>query len=484
MTGLLSRIGGTLSAAWSPVRSEGRSALPGAGVSRGLSVFGGGRTEQLRAMATVGTVFGIVDRLASAQSAVTWTLYRKARNGKKEDRTEVTNHLAWDLWQRPNDVFSGPHTREAGQQHFELTGEARIVVDIEFSTPIGFWVIRPDRIEPIPGDTTFLAGYVYTGPDGEKIPLQPHEVLTIMRPNPTDPYRGLGAIQATLMEQQSARAAAEWNRNFFKNGAMPGGVIEVPTELSEPQFNNLIMRWRESHKGVSRAHRIGVLEQGAKFTPITYSIKDMQMTEVRGMTRDSIMEAFGISRHMLGITEDVNRAQADAGEYIFGKYQSLPRAVRWRQMANDLYLPLFGTTARDLEFDFDEDELVPEDAEAANSARDSIASAVKSYVDAGFPRDWICEHLGLPPVQITDPNDGSNLDFAERVALLVQKMYLGVGKVGQPNVVISPREARTILAAVGLPIDPDYVEPEVPAPAVPAPPVPPQLPPADPGGTE
>ena len=481
MTGLLSAIAN----AWSPVTREGRDNLPSIGSGRGmLSWMGGNRTEQLGAMAATSTVFGIVDRIASSQSDVEWKLYRKARSGNPDDRTEVTNHLAWDLWNQPNDVFSGPYVREAGQQHFELTGEARLIVELAEgfdNLPISYWVVRPDRIEPVPGDTTFLAGYVYTSVDGEKIPLRTNEVLTIMRPNPLDPYRGLGAIQATLLEQESARAAAEWNRNFFRNGAMPGGVIEVPNELSPDQFRNLILRWRESHKGVSRAHRIGVLEQGAKFTPITYSIKDMQMSEVRGMTRDTVMEAFGMSRHMLGITEDVNRSVAAAGEYMFAKYIDKPRATRWRAMANGFYLPLFGKTARDLALDFE--NLVPEDTEAENAARDSIATAVKSFVDAGFDREWICDYLGLPPIQL---NNGSNLDFAERIALLAQKFYIAVGKVGSANVIFSPEEVRSIFAAVGVPIDPKYVD-NTPDPAPPAlpPAVPPQLPPVEPpGGTE
>lgn len=440
MTGIITR----LQNAWSPVRKEGRSDLPGAGPSRGLALGGDSRTEQLGAMSTVGTVFGIVDRIASSQSDVEWHLYRKARSGKKEDRTEVTNHLAWDLWQKPNEAHTGEFMREAGQQHYELTGETRVVIEYAegFShIPLSMWPIRPDRIRPVPGEQTFIAGYVYTAADGEKVPLLPHEVLTVMRPNPLDPFRGLGAVQSVLLETQSARAAAEWNRNFFRNGAMPGGVIEVPNELGDTQFRTLIERWRESHRGVSRAHRIGVLEQGAKFTPITYSIKDMQMTEIRGMTRDSVMEAFGISRHMLGITEDVNRASAAAGEYMFAKYIDRPRAVRWRSMANNFYLPMFGPTARDLEFDFE--NLVPEDTEAANAARDSIAAAAKSYFDAGFPLEWICETLGLPPVAVS--TEGSNLARAEKFALLVQKLYLGVGEVGQPNVLLSTDEGRKFL---------------------------------------
>jgi HK97 family phage portal protein len=467
VTGLIEK----LSNAWSPVHREGREGLPGSGVGRGLNLLRGSRTEQLNTMCSVGTVFGIVDRIASSQSSVEWCLYRKARSGKKEDRTEVTNHLALDLWNKPNGVHTGPFLREAGQQHYELTGEGWIVVELAEGfkdLPLSMWIVRPDRIEPIPGTDTFLAGYVYTSVDGEKVPLKVNEVLSIKRPNPLDPYRGLGAISSVLLETQSARAAAEWNRNFFRNGAMPGGVIEVPNELGDDQFTTLITRWRESHKGVSRAHRVGVLEHGAKFTPVTYSIKDMQMTEVRGMTRDSVMEAFGISRHMLGITEDVNRASAAAGEYMFSKYIDLPRARRWREMANHFYLPLFGATARDLEFDFE--NLVPEDAEAENAARNSKATAAKAYKDAGYPMAWICETLELS--QIPDTSNADALSPMDQ-ALLAQKLYLAVGELGDAGIILTPPEARAFLAKHGFDIDASAIIPtkDDPRPALPAPPI-------------
>lgn len=450
MTGLIER----LSNAWSPVRREGRETVP---VTRnGLSqLLAGSRTEQLSAMEMVGIVFGITDRIASSQAAVEWCLYRSAASGRKEDRTEVPRHLAMDLLRRPNDAFDGDTLTEMGQQHYELTGESWTVVEIDesFNIPLTLWPVRPDRIEPVPGETTFLAGYIYTSVDGERIPLRPHEVLSVRRPHPKDPYRGLSAIAATMTEIHSARAASEWNRNFFRNGAMPGGVIEVPNELGDTEFNTLITRWRESHRGVSRAHRIGVLERGAKFTPVTYSIKDMQMTEVRGMTRDSIMEGFGISRHMLGITEDVNRATAAAGEYMYAKYIDQPRARRRRSMLNNFYLPLFGATAKGLEFDFA--NLVPEDEEAANAERDSKATAAKAYVEAGYGRDSVAEFLGVPIESI------AGLSVRER-AEIAQKLYLAVG------VMITAEEARMALLEAGFILDPNaQLDGPKPVPALP-----------------
>lgn len=404
MTGLIEK----LSNAWTPVHRTG--SVPGASAQRGAGLLGNAarssRSEQLAQMGAVGTLFSIVDRIASSQSQIQWHLYQRYQRTHPnrtadQERTEITSHLALDLLRKPNEFHTGEMLIEMGQQHYELTGETWIIIDrddLMREVPLGLWVVRPDRIEPVPGQDTFLAGYVYTSVDGEQVPLLLDEVLCVKRANPEDPYRGLGAVQSVMLELQSSRAVAEWNRNFFRNGAMPGGVIEVDGGLEDHEFQDLVTRWRESHRGVSRAHRVGVLEHGAKFNTTTYSVKDLMVTEMRGMTRDAVMEAFGISRHMLGITDDVNRSNADAGEYLYAKYVDRTRAIRWRGMLNNFYLPMFGD-ARPLEFDFDSP--VPEDAEAANAERESKARATKDYVDAGYEPEDVLTTVDVPPMRHT-----------------------------------------------------------------------------------
>ena len=45
---------------------------------------------------------------------------------------------------------------------------------------------------------------MYTGPDGEKVPLQVDEVIQEKLPDPLDPFRGAGPVAAVLanIEQQ------------------------------------------------------------------------------------------------------------------------------------------------------------------------------------------------------------------------------------------------------------------------------------------
>jgi HK97 family phage portal protein len=177
---------------------------------------------------------------------------------------------------------------EISQMYLDLTGESYWVIerDPRSTIPIGLWSVRPDRMDPVPDPENYLAGYVYTSPDGrERIPLFPDEVIFVKYPNPLDPYHGLGPVQSVLVDIDAAKYSAEWNRNFFINSAEPGGVIEIDHEVGDDEWESLTERWRESHRGVSRAHRVAVLEGGQKWVPNQHTMKDMDFGRRSACTR-------------------------------------------------------------------------------------------------------------------------------------------------------------------------------------------------------
>jgi HK97 family phage portal protein len=351
--------------------------------------------SQMSAMATTGILFSIVNRTSNATAAVDWHLYRKAKSGKKEDRVEVTSHAALDLWNRPNPFMPQQEFVESSQQHIDLTGESYWVITRHprFKVPLEMWPIRPDRITPDPHPTKFLVGYNYSSPDGEIIPLGLDEVIQLRMPHPLDLYRGLGPVQALLTDLDTVRYSAEWNRNFFMNSAEPGGIIEVEKRLSDPEFDEMSDRWDEQHKGVANAHRVAIIEQG-KWVNRTFTMKDMQFAELRKLGRDTVMEAFGISKTALGISDDVNRAAATAAKALFAEDLTVPRVERHKGALNHNYLPLFGDTATDLEFDYDSP--VPADEEATNAERNSKAESAQKYIAAGFTGDSVAVALDAP----------------------------------------------------------------------------------------
>ncbi|MFF6781429.1 phage portal protein [Streptomyces sp. NPDC012510] len=355
-----------------------------------------GVEAQMRAMGHVGTLFSIVNRTSNATALVDWKLYRKARSGLPEDRVEVTQHAVLDLWNKPNRFFTRQELVETVQQHIDLTGEGWLVVarNPRSPMPLELWPVRPDRIQPVPHPVDFISGYLYTGPDGQEIALRVEDVIQIRMPNPLDPYRGMGPVQSVLTELDASRYSAEWNRNFFMNSAEPGGIIELPTVLSDPEWDQLQMRWNEQHKGVANAHRVAFLEHGT-WKDRKYTQRDMQFAELRQVSRDVIREAFGAPAFVLGEVGDVNRATAEASKVLFAEQLTVPRLERWKgALINDL-LPLYGPeAARGLEFDYCDP--VPADAEARNAELTAKTEAYATLVGAGADPQLAAEYLDLP----------------------------------------------------------------------------------------
>lgn len=387
----------------SAVKNDSPVPFVGSGTSR--SLFGSttrrGKSAELDAFGSVSTLFSIVSTFANSASQVEWELYRKRPPGSNPSipRAVVTNHAALSCWDAPNEFYTRQELVESGQQYVDLTGECFLVVerDPRVTFPTGLWTVLPTRMEPVKSSTKFLTGWMYTGPDGEEVPLGRDQVIQLRMPNPNDPYRGLGPVQSLLTDIDASRFSAEWNRRFFLNNAEPGGIITSPDTLTDREFDRLRMQWNQDHRGVSNAHRVAILEGGATWTTNNVSPKDMQFVALRQFSSETIREAFGISKTMLGQTEDVNRATAEAAEYVFNKWKLNPRLERWKSALNNDFLPMFGTAATGLEFDYCLD--VPADTESDNSTRASQATAATALVGAGWLPEDVLATVGLPPMR-------------------------------------------------------------------------------------
>lgn len=404
----------TLSAA---VRNQTKPPIPlstSNRYQRGLSFnLGAGRQDRetyLRQYGMSGTLYGIVSLLAEAAATPTWRLYKKPpRDGRvryatgdqgSDQRIEILQHAAIQLVNSPNDFHSGFEFREGCQQHEELTGETFWVLDIEAGFPTSMWYVRPDRMEPVPDPDEYLVGWIYTGPSGEQVPLRRDEVILEKRPDPLDPYRGAGPVAAITPNIQQQRYATEYQRNLFLNGADPGGIITVPTKLHEREFDELIDRWRESHRGVARAGHVGVLEDGAQWQPSAHTNKDLEYGNLRLANRDELREAWRIHKAMMGTADDVNRANAVTAEEVFVAWQVIPRLNRRRDTLNSKLLPLFARADKTCEFDYEDPS--PVNAESAALELSEKAKAAQALVAAGYEPHDVLETVGLPDMDVVE----------------------------------------------------------------------------------
>jgi HK97 family phage portal protein len=386
------------------------------GQSFDLGVGKASRETFMRQYGQSGTVFAIVSLLAQSSASPRWHLYKKpVTDGRvrysssdqgSDQRIEVVRHPALSLWNKPNDFMTGYEFREGSQQHEELTGETFWVLNRELVTfPTAMWYVRPDRLEPQPDPDDYIVGWIYTAPNGQKVPLKLDEVIQEKIPDPLDPFRGAGPVASIMPNIQQQRYATEFQRNKFINSADPGGVITFPggglggtVRMSDKEFDEFTDRWRESHQGVARAAAVAVLENGATFTPVGTTNKDMDYANLRLTNRDEIRETWRIHKANLGTSDDVNRANAQTAAELFSSDQVIPRLERRRDTLNYKLLPMFGDDS--VEFDFDDPS--PENAEAAMVELGEKAKAFTAFVDGGMDPHDALELAGLPDADFVE----------------------------------------------------------------------------------
>ena len=130
--------------------------------------------------------------------------------------------------------------------------------------------------------------------------LRPSDVLHI----PGLGFDGLVGYSPIAMAKNAigvAAACEEFGAKFFANGAAPGGVLEHPSVVKDPE--RLRESWNAVYQGSGNAHRIAVLEEGIKYQPIGISPEQAQVLETRKFQIDEIARIFRVPPHMVGDLE-------------------------------------------------------------------------------------------------------------------------------------------------------------------------------------
>jgi HK97 family phage portal protein len=394
--------------------SGGRSVL---GFSNVLAGYGNDTERQIDAYKSNTPLFSAAGFNATAVAGATWRLFQthtgRGRISGPDPRKEITSHQAIRVWNSPNPFMTGNFFREYSQLLLELTGLVYwVVVRNTAGIPVTMWPINRADIVPIPDPEKYLVGYCYLGPLGEKIPLQLDEVIPLQMVDPSDPLGGVAPAQPLMTDLDSAKMTAEFRRNYFQNSANPGGIIQIEQDvnLSDEEFYELSERWAEQHRGVRNAHRVAIIERG-KWIQNDNSLKDLMLVELRQDDRNTVYEGYRVPKALLGVVEDVNRASAEASEYIYAKYQLVNKLNRIRDALNVRFLPMFSTAANG-EYTWDYDNPVPDDWQADAATTAANAHAAAELVAAGYDPVAVAEAMSLPnipyvgpPQQIQTPSD-------------------------------------------------------------------------------
>ena len=326
----------------------------------GWSLNGTGRLNQFTTKpqqleANLGWVFAANTAIAEPAASVRFKLYRKQKNG---DREEITDHPILDLLDGPNLVHTGEQLRQLHYSYMNLTGESYILMlkgSSHFEPRRGQ---LPDALQILPTHRVqFKLGTTYTK-STVKIDKELYPITAFIRdlnPDPANPYYGRSIIAATASALDLEGQMMEWNRRFFANSAQPSLVFQSNETMNNESYARWKQQFQDKHTGTENAHK-PLLIEGGTVTPIQMSQTDLQFLGSREFSMKEILSMFKVSPGMLGQVENVNRANLEAGFYIHAITNTVPRVRQFTRQLQQTLVKVFDPM---LELDFENP--VPED---------------------------------------------------------------------------------------------------------------------------
>ncbi|MGL5435885.1 MAG: phage portal protein [Lachnospiraceae bacterium] len=332
----------------------------------------------------------VVDKISSDLSWVGGKLYQVDSRGQ---RTEILTHPFLDFWNRPNPLheFTASALWRLQNNYLLLKGEGYFIIERDMQgRPAELWPVPTHWVQMTPYQG--YPNYKVRATDGSVMDVSVDDMFVMKDLNPIDPYkRGLGQAEQIADEIEIDEYAAKFQKKFFFNDATPNTVVNLPG-ANEEQTTRFRAKWKEWFRGAENSHGIAVLggprEAKAEVFRLADNMKDLDMVNGRLYARDAALEHFGVPREIMGITQNSNRATAEAAQYIHAANVLTPRLRAREEAVNRQLLPAFGA---DLVWEYD--DIIPQDKEFEKGV------AMDGWNNGLLMQDQALEKLGVEPAK-------------------------------------------------------------------------------------
>lgn len=274
-------------------------------------------------------VYSCIRILSEAIAGLPLHTYRYTNTGGKE---KAINHSIYHLLHNePNPEMTSFVFRETLMGHLLLWGNAYAqIIRNSHGEVLALYPLMPNKMN-VDRDRNGQICYIYQRnlDIGEKPAyMSSRDVLHI----PGLGFDGLVGYSPIAMAKNAiglAIATEEYGAKFFANGAAPGGVLEHPGTIKDPQ--KVKESWNSAYQGSSNSHRVAVLEEGMKYQTIGISPDQAQFLETRKFQINEIARIFRVPPHMLADLEKSSFSNIENQGLEFVKYTLDPWVVRWEQ---------------------------------------------------------------------------------------------------------------------------------------------------------
>jgi len=284
----------------------------------GLSDTKGDKSAMLKAYKS--WVYACVSARAQSVASAVFRVYR--RNGA-DDYTELDDHPSIRLMDNPNPLDTRYDLLFKIVAYMDLTGDAYVAISKDGAgRQRELWVLPSDKVTIVPSLDGVIKSYElrpYGANRGQVITYTPEEIIHFKHPNVNNFYYGSSILQASDIVVDINEFQHDYQRTFYKNSALPPAVLETDSKLDESVFKRLRQMIQSVYGGGENSGKTMILENGLKLKPFSFNPKDLDWMATNSAAMREICAVFKVPPSMLGIVEDVNRANAESQEYTYSK---------------------------------------------------------------------------------------------------------------------------------------------------------------------
>jgi hypothetical protein len=302
--------------------------------------------------------------------------------------------------------------------------------------------------------------------NGKKEYLKPEQVIWIRRPHPLDPYLSITPMESAGVAIEIENLAKLYNRNYLLNDGRPGGLLVVRGEIDDDDKDELRNRFR-GNLGKTGATTVISADDGVDFVDTSASPRDAAYTQMRQITKEEILSAFGVPESAIG--NAAGRTFSNAGEElrVFWMETMLPHLDSLARALDDLderYYVDFDTSSVPILIVAKQERqryLMDEFQQGLISVNEYRDGTGKKKVDSELA-DSLLQNPNQTPIANTEkpfkPEEQQPVDMAAGAAA-------PTGPPGLP--MTSPEVPPEELAAAGIPATPAPESPETGAAPIP-----------------
>ncbi len=264
-----------------------------------------------------------------------------------EDFEELEEHPLLDLLQNVNDQENSYEMKALTCTMLDLTGDGYWYVERDkMGVPNKMFVLRSQWVKIVPDKEKFIGEYIYgVNQFGqEAIHIPPENVIHFKYPNPTDPWYGMGPVQAAAYAIESNELREKFILATMGNMARPDIIVKYLEGELDPKERGLLEReWNAMFRGPKNAGKVKVTDFRYEIDKVGWTPQELRFNEGEDWIMKKICGAFPVPIGLVDTSQisRAPRAGMEGADLFMAQFNTLPRCTLVEEKLNEQLCPMY-----------------------------------------------------------------------------------------------------------------------------------------------